>query len=115
MAKQLRQETVKEAVITIAADNDLSAEVDLAGYGLIGLIMPTLDNCNVTFQVSDVSGGTFVDLKSAAGNAVTVTAGVGGFAVSADDLAPLCAYRYVKIETSAVQTADRTFSFILKG
>jgi len=110
-----RQPTVKTAVITFATDDDLSAEVDLAGYGLIGLIIPTIDSGNVTFEVSATTGGTFVTLKDAVSATLTITAVTGNFAVSADELAALSAYRYVKVKTSVAQTANRTFTFVLKG
>jgi len=110
-----RVSDVRTCLVDISEDDDLSTEVDLGGYALMGLIIPTIDSANLTFEVSDATGGTFSTLKDKGGTAVTVTAGTGGFAVSADDLAPLAAYRYVKVATSATQTADRTFKFILKG
>jgi hypothetical protein len=100
---------------TIAKDASLSGAADLKGHGLIGLIIPTIDSANISFQVSDSLGGAYVDLKDKAGDAITVTAGTGGFAVSADDLGPLAAYRFVKVKASAAQTpAAVTLKFILK-
>jgi len=110
-----RQQTVKTVLLDITVSTTLSAEVDLAGYGLVGLIIPTIETGAVTFQVAQASGGSFVDLKDKSAAAISITAGTGGFAVSADDLAPLCAYRYIKVKTAGTQLANRTFAFVLKG
>ncbi len=102
-------------IATIAQSGTLSSAVDLQGFGLVGLIIPTIDSGNVTFQVSD-DNVTFVDLKDKAGTAIQVTATTGGFAVSADDLTPLSAYCYIKVKTSVAQAGGaRTFKFVVKS
>lgn len=106
--------TVVSCLLDYSEDDNLSLEADLGGAELVGLIIPTIDNGNVTFEVSDASGGTFVALKGADGNAEAIVAATGALAVSADDLAILAPYRYVKIGTAAAQTADRTFKWIVK-
>jgi len=100
----------------IAKDGTTSAEIDIEGFAVAGLFVPTLNSANLTFQAAPTSGGTFQDIKDGDGNAVTLTAGTGNYAVGADDMAFLDAYRYIKIVASAAQTtAARTFTFSLKG
>lgn len=110
-----RKTHVQPSIITIATDDNDTAPADLRGYGLIGLIVPVIDAANLTFYVSEIEGGTYRQLYTAGGAAVTVTGGTGDFAVSASALAGLGAYRWVKIHTSAVQTANRTFKWVLKA
>jgi len=92
-----------------------SNAVDLRGYGLIGLILPTLTNCNLTFEVSETEGGTYRALNDNLGAAVTITAATGNRAIAADDLNPLSAYRWVKLVSNPVQAAARTCHFIVKA
>ena len=102
------------ATITFEDDDDLSDAISVRGHAITGLIIPTIDSANLTFQVCDTRTGTYSTLKDKDGSTITITAGTGGFAVSTDDLTPLAAYRFIKIATSAAQTADREFLFILK-
>ena len=91
-----------EAVITIASDDDLTAEVDLEKpYETLIVIIPTLTSSNLTCYVSDSQGGTYVPL----GNSVTVDAGTGGYC----DVWDIGGNQFIKIKTSAGQAANRTF------
>lgn len=91
----------KNAVITIATDDDLSAEVDLGNnYEFMQIILPTLTSCQVSVQVSDTTGGTFVDL----GNSQTTDTTTGGYATTFK----LGGYQFIKVKTSAAQGANRT-------
>lgn len=110
-----REHGTANAVITIATSTTISAETDLEGYAVSGLIIPTIDSANVTFSVSNASGGTFYTLKDEDGNTITITATTGNFAVAADFLSCLDAYRYVKVITSQAQGSNRTFIFCVKG
>jgi len=111
----IRKTHVVPCIITISEDDDDSAAVDLRGYGLVGLIVPTIDAADLTFYMSETEAGTYRLLTDGAGAAVTMTTGAGALALDTTALAGLSAYRWVKIHTSEVQTADRTFNFILKG
>ena len=91
-----------------------SDAVDLRGYGMIGLIVPTITSANLTFEVSETEGGTYRAVTNADGTVFTLTTTTGDMAISADDLAPLCAYRWVKIISSEAQGADRVFHFVVK-
>ena len=99
----------------IAIGGTTSSAVDLEDCEILGLVLPTLVSCNLTFKVCATSGGTFVDLKAKGGGALTITATTGAFAVTSDDLAGLKGYRYVKILASQTQTVTaRTFTWLLK-
>jgi hypothetical protein len=92
----------KNAVITIATDDDLTPEVDLLDLcDAIQVIIPALTSCKVSVMVSDVTGGTFVDL----GNAQTTNTTTGSYAT----MFKLGGYRFIKIKTSAGQASNRTF------
>jgi hypothetical protein len=92
----------KSATITIASDDDLSAEVDLEKpYETLLVLIPTLTSANLTCYVSETAGGTYYAL----GNSVTVAAGTGGFA----DIWDIGGHQHIKIGTSAGQAANRTF------
>lgn len=101
--------------VIIAAQGTLSNAVDLRGYGLIGLILPTITSANLTFRVSETEGGTYRTLNDATGAAVTITASTGNRAIATDGLFPLCAYRWVKVVSSEAQEAERTLHFIVKA
>jgi len=105
------------AVILYEIDPDDSSAVDLRGYGKIGLIAPILeDQSNLTFFVSETENGTYRQLRAGGGGIVTITLAGGAIvAISSDALAPLEAYRWVRIHTTVEQTADQTFIWILKG
>jgi hypothetical protein len=91
-----------DAVITIASDDDLTAEVDLGEYcDTLIVYIPTLTSSNLTLYVSDEDGGTF----KAVGSSLTVAAGTGDYW----DVWILGSHRYIKIGTSAGQAANRTF------
>lgn len=113
MSEIRRKFEYRESIIDVGKDNTHGGGVSVEGFAVIGLILPTLDNGNITFEVS-MDGQTWFALKKLDGTVVTLTAGTGGFAVSTSDLDHLAAYRYVRPVTVA-QTADRTLIFVLKG
>ena len=92
-----------------------SEQFDLKEWTIAGLLVPTLNSGAVSFQVSPVSGGTFLDLKQSDGTlfSVPVTSGNCAICDSAfrDILSP---WRYVKIIVSA-QVDGRTFKFVMKA
>lgn len=106
---------------TIANAASLSGEIDLEGFKLAAIIMPAAwDAANLTFQASDVSGGTFQNVFDDAGTETTVTAAVSR-SIGMDAAMPeLAAFRFLKIRsgTSALpvnQTAARTLTLVLKA
>ncbi len=103
---------VVEAIV--ASGGTESSQVDIGNKLLVGLVIPTIDTGNITFKVAAHPTDTPVTLKNAAGSAIAVTAGTGGFAVDADSLTELSCYRWITI-VCAVQSAARTFKWVLKG
>mgnify|MGYP001575742486 CR=1 FL=1 len=102
-------------VATIAASATTSSEVDLEGFPVISLVVPTITTGTISFQAATASGGTFYAVKGEDLVAFDIDSGTGALVVSADDLTALSACRYVKLVTSATQAATRTFTFLLKS
>ena len=108
-----RQTSDRLAILTKAVSATVSAEANLTGFREVGLVIPTIINGNITFQVSNESGGTFQLLKAAGGTALTVTAGTGAFSVTSDSLKGLIGWKFVKVVTAGTQTATTvTFRFV---
>ena len=99
---------------TIAQNGTESGQVDLEGFAISGLIIPTITTGNVTFKVSNSDSGTDYVLKDEDGNTITIVATTGNFAVASDFLSCLDAYRYVKI-VAATQASAVSFIFCVKG
>ena len=101
----------KNATITISSDNDLTPEVDLGRpYETMLIVVPTIDSAQITIMVAEKSGGTFQELyvtdpADGGDNKVISALGTGGFTW----VVPIGGFQYIKIKTSAAQTADRTF------
>jgi len=112
-----RQGTHRDSCqILYETDDSNSDAVDLRGYGLLGLIVPALDQgSNLQFAVADTEDGTYRAVYGAGGVAVTITLAGGVAAISTAALAPLAAYRWVKIHATVKQTADAIFIWLLKG
>ena len=103
-----------DVVITIATDNILSAEVDLLQpWETILVYISPIDNASVSFQVADydtTGNGVFADLyvvnpTDGTNEKVLSDLGLGNWYW----IVPIGGARYIKIETSAIQTGDRTF------
>lgn len=103
---------------TIANGASLSSEIDLAGYSLAAIVMPSSwTTANLTFQASDVSGGTYNDIRDAAGNELSVVASASCVITDIPELAPI---RFLKIRsgtsgTPVNQGGSRSLILILKG
>lgn len=112
----LRQQTVLSA--TISNGTALSAEIDLSGYSVVAIYMPSAwTAANLTFQAVDVSGGTYEDVYDAAGNELSVIAAASRVLTDIPELAPI---RFLKVRsgtsgTPVNQGADRTIKLVLKG
>ena len=92
-----------DAVLTFGTDDDLTAEFDIGkDYELMQIIIPTIDSANLNLEVAELTGGTFQALG--VGTPVIV-AGTGGFSTTI----VLGGWQYLKIGTSAGQSANRTF------
>jgi len=109
-----RQYRLVPALLDYSEDPTHSELVDLRGAAVLGLFLPTIVTGNVTFEATYDPSVTPVGVKAKDGTPLTISAGTGGFAVSADDLAPLAGYRYARVVTAGTQTSDVIFRFIVK-
>jgi len=95
----------KTATIDVSEDDDLSGEVDLGEhFRYLAVVLPSLDEARVGVSVATESGGTFAPLGN--DNAATTEPTTGGYATVFD----IGGWRYIRLSTSAAQTADRAFS-----
>ena len=100
------------AVITVATDNQNSAEVDLLReFEYLQIIIPTITAAIVQVKVATATAGTFNILNHFTPNATGhftpgTTSGTGGLTA----FVRLGGFRYIKIYTSATQAANRTFT-----
>ena len=113
----------KTDVLTVSIANaaSLSGEIDVRQYALMGIIMPSAwTTATLTFQGSDKSGGTFVNLYDDVATEIEVQAaasrgvGVDSFA------AALAAFPWIKIRsgtsgTPVNQAAARTLLLVVKS
>lgn len=107
--------------VVIASGVALSGEIDLEGYGLMGIIMPgTWTTAGLSFEVSEASGGTFVDLFDDS-NAEVVVAAIQAKAHGVELWqAALAPWRYIKFRSGTTgtpvnQVAERTIQLVLKA
>lgn len=113
---------IREAVITVATDDDLSAVVDLGECAeIVAVVLPTMTSTNITFQANaGVRDGqdalTFYSVVDEGGNAIALTGGTGSaFIALNESTEQLRGLRYVKVGTSAGQAADRTIQLVCKA
>lgn len=100
----------------VAEGEEESESSEIATYGIIGLIVPSLESTDITFKVNTESGvGDYALLKDIDGSAITISATTGGFALSSDELTHLAAYRWIKIVLSAAQSQRRVFKWVCKS
>lgn len=111
---------IHAATATVAGGASLSGEIDLKGCTMYGLIMPVAwTAANLTFQVSNVSGGTFQDLYDDVGVEVTVTAAASR-SIALDFAAlKMAPWRYIKIRSGTsgspvAQGAERAITIVGK-
>jgi hypothetical protein len=96
--------------LVVASGQTTSGALLIKDPASIGLIVPTITSGTVTVQVS-ADGTNWFGLKDTGGNALlSYAASTGGFACSADDLAPVLGYAYLRLVCGASQGADRTFT-----
>lgn len=97
----------------ITAGATLSAEADLGRvYEQVMIYVPTLGTCQVSFQISRVSGSGFANLfvtdpADGSNNLIITDLTAGDFYW----IAPIGGFRYIKAQVSAAQSADVTFIF----
>ena len=107
--------------VVIEDNGQESTIADLAGFAVLGLLVPALISCELTFYVRHISTGTFQLLKrnvlsDDSMESVKLEVGTGNQAISSVSLECLKGYRFVKIKASAGQTSGPvTFTWIVKG
>jgi hypothetical protein len=106
---------VGDAVITIATDNNTSAVVTFpANIKKIALQVPTIDSGTIKLQVS-VDGTTYQDLYcpvAATGASVLWTTASGTGAATFEVPCSIGLWKYVRLEASAEQAANRTIRIV---
>lgn len=88
-----------------------SAEIDLEGQTLVGIIIPAVlagGSVSCTFTVATASGGTFRTLKDKGGSAFTVTIAVNNHIYL--DPSIFSGVRFMKIVTNASETITITLA-----
>lgn len=103
----------REAVLTcsVASGQTVSAAIDTAGYGNIGVIVPaTFDGTSISFQTADILAGTYVPVYDITGQPVAVPVA----ASRAVDLpGELLFCRFIKIVCGTVQATTTTDFLVL--
>lgn len=85
-----------------AANSDV---IDKRGYGLIGLILPSLTSTTLKVQVCDTATGTFVDLYTRGGTAVSWATETGS---KCYDVPELGSVNFFRLQSSVDQTTTKT-------
>lgn len=89
----------------IANGGTQSDGIYLAGYNVIGLILPTMTGATVTVEVS-LDGSTWSTL-----NGVSVTAAVEAFEFSTGTI---YGWTYVRFVSASAEAAERTLTVLVK-
>ena len=100
---------------TIPAGSTSTTAIDIEGYGIAGLSVPSMNTASLTFEASNTATGTFYGITSSAGTLLSLTTATGGKIISSDALTFLAGYRYIKVVATASQTASVDLTFILKA
>lgn len=103
--------------IDISEDDDLTPAFNFQDFLLMVIHTPSgWDAANITFKVSDAQDGTFDDLYDSDGNQVVVTAAASrALGITGAEAAALAPCAWVKIATTAGQTADRALRVEMAG
>ena len=112
-------------ILDFSEDDDATGGINLAGFPILGLLVPVLGSTpTITIEISLDGGSTWQALKNADGStdSISITGGATAFFVSSDVFTPLAAYCahlrdvtndvLVRLALSAAQAADRTFTWI---
>ena len=93
-------------VATIANNGSLSGVCDLTTMRSIGIIMPAAwTAADLTFQVCDTAGGTFVNLYDSNGTEVDIAAAASkAYTLSAAMTRLIAPWRYIKVRSGTSGT-----------
>lgn len=120
MPKVISTRTVTIDQTDGATARAITSEIDLAGYFLTGIGMPSgWTAANLTFKSAPATGGTFQNVYDDAGTEITVTAAASENLSLLTATKLLNAYRYVKIRsgtgaTPVTQEVARTLTLYLQ-
>lgn len=98
-----------EALVDISVDADLTAEIDISDYDLVGLFTPSnFDGTDIVFHASQTSGGTFVPVaaSNAGTTAYTIVTAASKYTPINPDI--FTGVRYLKVETTTDQATNNT-------
>lgn len=111
----MASQRVKEALIDISADDDLSSVVDLGSNRLFALHLPAaFTSTAITFVVAPEVDGTYQALYDDAGNEISLTVAQGRtIGITAVNLDALAACRFIKLVTGSGEAGDRTIKVLL--
>jgi hypothetical protein len=101
--------TTQPLSATIASGQTTSAEIDLLGGTLVGILFPAaMTGSTLKIQVASASGGTFETLQKdeVGGGDYTITVSAGK-AVPLTNLAVLKGWRFIKLVSGSSEGADR--------
>jgi len=89
---------------TISSGNETSSAVDIGReYDYIDIVVPSMQDCLLSVQVSETTGGTYYDLNDAEGSAYESSQ------PERADVWALGGYRFIKIKASESLAATATF------
>ena len=95
---------------TIATGAAQSAAVDLSGFTLVGMHIPSnFDGTTITVQVSPTLGGTYQNAQAAssASTVYTITVAAGQY-VPIENIAIVAGWQYIKLTAGTTQTTTDT-------
>ena len=98
-----------DKVATITSGTTVSAAIDLGGTQLCGLYMPAaFTGTTIKIQTAPSLAGTYTPVQSA-GADYALTVGANKY-VPVENLAILAGVRFIKLQSSASEAADRTIT-----
>ncbi len=102
--------------VTILSGQTVSDVQDLRDYALVGIILPAaMTGVTMTFQVSDVRGGTYVPAYDSEGNQVSIgvaaSRAIGFSGAEADAMSP---FQFIKLVSGSAEGANRTIILCLR-
>ena len=115
-ARARRIDTV-DCLIDISEDDDLSVEVELGAFTVVGILMPAAwTAASLTFLAGAVSG-SLASVYDKDGNEYTVTADASQYIIIPP--ADLVGAKYLQVRsgtsgTPVAQTADRTLTLVVR-
>jgi hypothetical protein len=100
-----------QTTAAIASGGTASAEVDLGGTEIVGLVMPSsFTGTAMTFQAATATGGTFQNVADGAGSDISKTVAQGKYI--AIDPTLFRGIRFVKVVSGSAEAAGRSVVII---